>query len=314
MKTQSSLQNPTSVAVLCAMIAILPLGAFTCRAADAQKTFESPETAFKALLEGFNKNSDDAILDVLGHEHKDLVVQADKEEAADIRRKIYNCAQEHLQIVTDNDKAIAHLGLKDWPFPIPMVKHADGWAFDTAAGAEEILNRRIGRNELHAIHLLDAYHDAQRLYATKDRTGNKILKYAQKLISTKGKQDGVYWPAGAGPNEDVSPLAAAFEDGQEFRDGQDVPYFGYHFKVLTKQGENALNGKYDYVINGNMIAGFALVAWPADYRASGVMTFCISHQGVVYQKDLGPDTAKVAGAMDEYNPDNTWSEVKPEKK
>ena len=324
---------------LCAMIAILPFGADTCRAAEIQKAFESPDAAFKALLDGFNKNSDEAILGILGQDQRDLVVQADKEEAADIRHKVYNCAQEHLQIVTNGDKATARLGIKDWPFPIPMVKHTDGWVFDTAAGKEEILNRRIGRNELHAIHLLDACHDAQRVYAEKDRTGNKVLKYAQKLISTRpaaeimtpqvisngkclpgisgaacGRQDGLYWPVEAGSSEEISPLAAAFEDGQEFRDGQNVPYFGYYFKVLTKQGEKTTGGKYDYVINGNMIAGFAFVAWPADYRASGVMTFCISHQGTLYQKDLGPDTARIAIAMDEYNPDNTWREVKPEEK
>ena len=311
MKTQ--IQFSAGITALCAMIALLSLGAGTCLAADGQKVFESPDAAFKALLEGFSKNSDEAILEVLGQEHRDLVIQSDKEEAVGIRQKIFNCAQEHLQIVADGPKATARLGLKDWPFPIPMVKQKDGWVFDTAAGKEEILNRRIGRNELHAIHLLDIYDDAQRLYASKDRTGNKIPKYAQKLISSKGKRDGLYWPANDS-NEEVSPLAAALEDGQDFRDGQDVPYFGYYFKVLTKQGKNALNGKYDYVINGNMIAGFALVAWPADYSASGVMTFCVSHQGVIYQKDLGADTAKIASGMDEYNPDRTWREVKPEEK
>ena len=314
MKTPISVRSFASIAALWAVIAGLSLFNSACLAAETQKAFESPDAAFKALLDGFSKNSDEAILVVLGQDQKDLVVQSDKEEAADIRKKIYACAQEHMQIVVDGDKAIAHLGLKDWPFPIPMAKHADGWIFDTAAGKEEILNRRIGRNELHAISMTDAYEDAQRVYATRDHTGNKVLKYAQKIISTKGQKDGLYWPVEAGAAEEPSRLAAAFDDGQDFRDGQDVPYFGYHFKILTKQGENAPNGKYDYVINGNMIAGFALVAWPADYRASGVMTFCVSHQGIVYQKDLGPDTAKLAAAMEEYNPDNTWREVKSEEK
>lgn len=313
MKTQSSTGQVGLLIALC----LISMATFTvshCRAADAQKSFETPDAAMKALLDGFSKNNDDAILDVLGHEHKDLVVQADKEEAGEVRRKICASAQEHLQIVADGDTAIAHLGLKDWPFPIPLKKATDGWKFDTAAGKEEILNRRIGRNELHAIHMVDAYDEAQRSYAAKDHSGDKVLKYAQKLISTKGKHDGLYWPADTDNGDELSPLAPAFEDGIDFRDGQDVPYFGYYFKILTKQGENIPNGRYDYVINGNMIAGFALVAWPAEYRASGVMTFCINHQGVIYQKDLGPDTAKIAGAMEEYNPDKSWIEVKPEDK
>jgi hypothetical protein len=297
----------TSLAVASTVTGLLSFG--FCHAAEGPKAFESADAAFKALLDGFGRNSDAAILEVLGQEGRDIVVQDDKEDAADVRKKICQCAKEHLQVMVDGDKAIAHLGLKDWPFPIPMIKRTEGWVFDAAAGKEEILNRRVGRNELHAIHMVDAFVDAQRAYALKDHTGNKVLKYAQKLISTKGTQDGLYWPVDEGSSEEISPLAPAFEDGDQFRDGKDVPYFGYYYKVLTKQGKNAPNGKYNYIINDNMVAGFAVIAWPANYGASGVMTFCVSQSGVIYQKDLGTDSAKIASGTDEYNPDDTWSEV-----
>lgn len=283
---------------------------------NKQKAFANPDDAFKALIEGMEKNSDDALLDVLGHAHKDLVVQSDKEATDEGRARISKLAKEHLKIEREGEKATGCFGFKCWPYPIPLVKKAEGWVFDTAAGKEEILNRRIGRNELRAIQFLDAYDDAQRAYASADHTGDKVLKYAQKLISAKDKRDGLYWPLAEKSKEDPSPLAPLFEEGQDFVDGTgtDIPYHGYFFKILTKQGANPPNGKYDYVINGNMIAGFALVAWPADYGSSGVMTFTISHQGTIYQKDLGADTAKLAGAMEEYNPDGTWKEVKADEK
>jgi hypothetical protein len=281
-----------------------------------QKAFPTPNDAFKALVEGLEKNSDEQLLDVLGHSNKDLIVQSDKEASTQMREKVSKLAKEHVKIEDSGDKAIACFGNKCWPFPIPLVKGAEGWKFDTAAGKEEILNRRIGRDELKAIKFMDAYDDAQRAYATVDRTGDKVAKYAQKLISSKGKKDGLYWAVPEGSREEASPLAGLFEEGQDFLDGDgtDIPYNGYYFKVLTKQGSNAPNGKYNYVINGNMIAGFALVGWPADYGTSGIMTFVISQQGIIYQKDLGADTAKLATAMDEYNPDAGWKDLKPEDK
>ncbi len=280
---------------------------------NKQIKFSTPDDAYKALVEGLEKNSDEQLLDVLGHANKDLVVQSDKEASAATRARLSKLAKEHLKVVVDGDKAIACFGLKCWPYPIPLAKTAEGWRFDTAAGKEEILNRRIGRNELSVIKFVDAYDDAQCAYATEDRTGDKVMKYAQKLISTKGKKDGLYWPVQPGSNEKPSPLAAIVEDGPGVLAGADVPYHGYFLKILTKQGANPPNGKYDYVINGNMIAGFALVAWPADYASSGIMTFVINHQGIIYQKDLGPDTSKIVNAMDECrNPDSTWSKVNSE--
>ncbi|HLX62970.1 MAG TPA: DUF2950 domain-containing protein [Planctomycetota bacterium] len=281
-----------------------------------QVTFTSPDAAFKALIEGMEKNSDEQLLDVLGHAHSDLVVQADKQASKDARARLSTLAKEHLNIVVDESRAVACFGLKCWPYPIPLVKSGERWRFDTAAGKEEILNRRIGRNELAVIKFLDRYDDAQRSYACADHTGNKVLKYAQRLVSARGNRDGLYWPVAPNSKESPSPLALILDDGQEFLDaeGVAVPYHGYYLKVLTKQGANPPGGKYDYVINGNMIAGFALVAWPADYGSSGVMAFTVNHQGVVYQKDFGPETAKLAAAIDEYNPDDSWKEVKAEEK
>lgn len=306
--------------LLTPIVAVTLLSVVACTAEDASKVdnkqsgFATPDDAFQALVQGMENNSDEQLLDVLGRAHKDLVVQSDKEASSQTRTKLSKLAKENLKIVIDGDKATACLGLKCWPYPIPLVKSADGWRFDTAAGKEEILNRRIGRNELSALKFVDAYDDAQRVYASMDHTGDKVLKYAQKLISTKGMKDGLYWPIPSDAKESASPLAAIVDDQQEFVSGADVPYNGYYFKILTKQGANAPNGKHDYIINGNMIAGFALVAWPADYDSSGVMTFVINQQGIVYEKNLGVDTAKLASEMVEYNPDETWKAVKPEQK
>lgn len=307
--------------ILLTAIAFATLACGTAYPADAapaadnkQSKFATPDEAYKALLVALENNSDEKLLDILGHVHKDLVVQSDKEASAQTRAQLSKLAKEHLKVVVDGDKAIACFGLKCWPYPIPLAKTAEGWYFDTVAGKEEILNRRIGRNELSALKFVDAYDDAQRAYATTDHTGDRVLKYAQKLISSKGKKDGLYWPVAPGSNETSSPLAALVDDGQEFLAGADVPYHGYYFKILTKQGSNPPNGKYDYVINGNMIGGFALVAWPADYGSSGVMTFVINQQGITYEKNLGSDTSKIASGMDEYNPDETWKVVKPEEK
>ena len=254
------------------------------------------------------------LTNVLGHEHRDLIVQSDKEASSETRTRLSLLAKEGLKITVDGDKATACLGLKCWPYPIPLVKADSKWHFDTAAGKEEILNRRIGRNELAALKFVDGFDEAQRAYASMDRTGDRVTKYAQKMISTKGQKDGLYWPVAANSNVAASPLAALVDDEEQFMSGANVPYNGYYFKIITKQGANVPNGKHDYVINGNMIAGFALIAWPADYDASGVMTFVINHQGIVRQKNLGKDTAKLAAAMDEYNPDATWALVAAEEK
>jgi len=220
-------------------------------------------------------------------------------------------ATNHLVHVS-NTKIILEAGEDLWPFPVPLVKERGGWYFDTEAGQEEILNRRIGNNELEVLAAMRAYVDAQREYASADRDGDRVLEYAQKLASSEGKTDGLYWPTEL--NGQMSPLgplvADARAEGYRKKSGSDEPhpFHGYYFKILTKQGKHAPGGKYDYVINGNMIGGFAMVAWPAQYGDSGIMTFVVNQEGRVYQKDLGADTAKAAKKMSDYDPDKTWTE------
>jgi hypothetical protein len=209
----------------------------------------------------------------------------------------------------DDTMLVVLMGRNAWPMPIPLVRSAEGWHFDTEAGLEEMVDRRIGANELAAIGYARTYVQAQVEYAGADRDGDQVLEYAQKLVSTPGRQDGLYWPdpAGDAPSP-LGPLAASEEDYTAFREAEES-FHGYYYRVLTGQGPNPPGGAYDYVINGNMIAGFALVAWPADYGNSGIMTFVVSHQGKVYQKDLGESTADLGRAMTVYDPDETWEEV-----
>jgi hypothetical protein len=205
------------------------------------------------------------------------------------------------------DRWIILLGNLLWPFPFPLVKTDKGWQFDTAAGLEEVLARRIGENELEAIDTCRNYIAAQQIYASDDRDDDNVLEFAQKLMSTEGSHDGLYWPA---VDDDESP-AGPFVVEAKLQQG--VPpeqgYFGYRFRILKGQGKNIAGGQYDYVINGNMIAGYALIAWPARYGETGIQTFLVSHHGTVYQKDLGPDTAKLAEQITRFNPDESWDEV-----
>ncbi len=208
---------------------------------------------------------------------------------------------------------ILHIGKDDWPFPIPLAKTADGkWFLDTEAGKVELLARRIGKNELEAIQICQLYVQAQRDYASEDRDGSGVIKYAQKILSTPGKRDGLYWSAP--PDQQQSPLASLIEkeklEGYQPVPGQHTPFHGYRYRVLKRQGPSAPGGKYDYVINGNMVAGFALVAFPAKYEASGIMTFIVNSNGKVCQKDLGADTTEIARHMTEYNPDSGWTIVR----
>jgi hypothetical protein len=206
------------------------------------------------------------------------------------------------------------IGADGWPFPIPLVKQDGQWFFDTAAGAEEILNRRIGMDEIGAINVCHSYVDAQREYASQDRMGDGVLAYAQFLRSTPGTHDGLFWPTNQ-PGEELSPLgpliAQARVDGYhrtaKMLNDEQAPYHGYYFKILTRQGKHAPGDKYNYIINGRMIGGFALVAWPAEWGNTGVMTFIVNQQGNVYQKNLGIKTAKIAKAITTYDPDDTWT-------
>ena len=213
-----------------------------------------------------------------------------------------------------DSKAILEVGTNGWPFPIPIVRTNGGWFFDTAAGREEVLDRRIGRNELEVLETMRAYVDAQREYASIYRDDSRVLKYAQKIVSSPGKTDGLYWPTELNNEESpLGPLLAEAQDEGYFRKKptagtEPQPFHGYYFKILTKQGKHAAGGKYDYVINENMIGGFAMVAWPAEYGQSGIMTFIVNQGGVVYQKDLGPKTVRIARKMTAFDPDDSWQE------
>jgi hypothetical protein len=212
-----------------------------------------------------------------------------------------------------DEKAVLEVGKDGWPFPIPIVKVAGAWRFDTKEGKQEILNRRIGKNELSAIQACLAYFDAQRDYASKGGDGKGLPEYAQKFFSEPGKKDGLYWEAKEG--EAQSPLGPLFAAAQErgytrkTPGQQPSPYLGYYYRILTAQGKNAPGGAYSYLVNGKLVGGFALVAYPAQYGASGIMTFMVSHDGVVYQKDLGKKTEAVAKAMKTFDPDETWRKV-----
>ncbi len=301
-----------------AAVATLLVGAAGSQEAVAasltQRTFASPEEAVTALVEAVKAEERKALAAILGPEGRPLIWSGDTVADKQGRERFVRAYEQSNTLERPTDtKAVLVIGQDRWPLPIPVVKEGDAWRFDTAAGKEEILNRRIGRNELSAMQVCLAYVDAQREYARVAREGDGLLKYAMKFRSDEGKKDGLYWPSKEG--EVLSPLgvlvANARAEGYSRKrsDGKPAPYHGYLYRILTAQGPDAPGGVYDYVVNGKMIGGFALVAYPARYGVSGVMTFVVNHQGVVHQKDLGKDTEHIARAMQAYNPDNTWKKV-----
>jgi len=277
--------------------------------ANAQQSFTTPEEAAGALAVAVRSGAPRDILKVLGFWSADIISSGDDVADAEARQRFTGAYDAKHAIRLEGDKkAVIILGTDDFPFPIPLMRKKAGWEFDTAAGRLEILYRRIGRNELDAIQTCLAYVDAQQEYAEKGIAGNGV--YAQRIVSRPGKKDGLYWPAQSG--EDESPLgefaAAAATEG--YRAGpQRIPYHGYYYKILSRQGPSAPGGALDYVVHGKMIGGFALVAYPAEYRNSGVTTFLVNHQGKVYEKDLGPTTTQIAESMTAFNPDSTWQHV-----
>ncbi len=288
-----------------------------------QKTFKTPEEAVKGVIDAVKSaaKSDDTkeLLAIFGPAGKEIISSGDQVADKAGRERFVKACEEMTKLEKETDKKVTLVvGNNEWPFPIPIVKKGETWVFDTMAGKEELLNRRIGRNELNTIQTCLAYVDAQREYAMKDRDSDKVREYAQKFRSTKGKKDGLYWEAKEG--EEQSPLgpfaAQAVREGYASKKPSDnpVPYHGYFYRILKAQGKNAPGGAYDYVVNGKMIGGFALVAYPAEYGSSGIMTFVVNHDGVVYEKDLGKETGKIAGAMTKFDPDKTWKEVEDQKK
>ncbi len=280
------------------------------RSQPAPKAFATPKQASEALIQATATFDVPALKEILGLDGEDLVSSEDSVRDKNIAAAFATKAREKNQITVDpknSTRAILSVGNDDWPLPIPLVKKNDGrWSFDTKAGREEILFRRIGANELDVIQICRGYVEAQNEYAMEKHDNAEVNQYAQKIISTPGKQDGLAWqnsdgtwggPVGEGI---AKALAQGYTDRSQ-------PYHGYYFKILKGQGPAAPLGKMDFMVNGAMIGGFALVAAPADYRVTGVKSFLVSYEGVVYQKDLGPDTLKIFTEMELYNPDKTWN-------
>ena len=294
-------------------VTLISFGSYQ-RADAQQKTFKSPEDSVKSLIEAVRVNNTKEVLAIFGPEGKEIISTGDKVQDRATGERFIKAYDEMNRLEKETDsKVILVLGNEEWPFPIPIVKKGESWLFDTKAGKEELLNRRIGRNELNTIQTCLAYVDAQREYALKDQDGDGLLAYAQKFWSTKGKKDGLDWEAKEGEEQSpVGPGAArAVKEGYRPRKPGDkpVPFHGYFYRILKAQGKNAPGGTYDYVVKGKMIGGFALVAYPSEYGASGVMTFIVNHDGVVYEKDLGVGTAKIANAMTKFDPDQTWKKA-----
>jgi Protein of unknown function (DUF2950) len=279
----------------------------SARAAEPA-VFDTPEAAAQALLDAMGKEDRAAVLAVLGTEFQDELFTEEQSRETAAYRQIVAAAKEVMQLREDDPKTrVMVIGKNAWPVPIPIVHGDKGWMFDTAAGIDEILARRIGQDELETIETLRAYVDAQVEYAGTDRDGDEVLEYAQKVISTEGKKDGLFWQV-ASAGDEASPFGPFVAELPAYVKEREAgePFMGYYYRILTRQGENAPGGRYDYIINGNMIAGFAAVAVPAEYAETGVMTFLVSHQGKVYEKDLGDDTAILAAAIQDYNPDGSW--------
>jgi hypothetical protein len=281
----------------------------------AQQTFATPDDAVKALIEAAKSDSLDSLLALLGPEGKDLAATSDAATARANRAVFVVAANEGWRLTDEGpDRKTLVIGNESWPFPVPLVADGGRWRFDAEAGAEEVIARRIGRNELAVIETCRTYVAAQRHYAQEGHDGKRAGLYAQSFASQRGKQDGLYWPHTPGGKR--SPLgdwvAQAAEDGQAVPTEAGQPpatFHGYRFRILTSQGAAAPGGARSYLVNGEMSGGFALVAWPAQYDVTGVMTFIVNQSGRLFEKDLGEDTVALAHAMPSYDPDDTWKPV-----
>jgi len=290
-----------------------PKDAASKAAAPKQKTYATPEEAVKDLVGAVKVHDQKMLLAILGPEGKSIVSSGDKVADREGGERFAKAYEEANKLEKSGEtKAVLSVGKDAWPFPIPVVKEASGWRFDTKAGSEEILNRRIGRNELSVIQVVQAYVDAQREYYLRNPQKDKLLAYAQKFASAKDKRDGLYFQTKEGePPSPLGPLVASARTAgyKAGEGGKPAAYHGYHYRILQAQGPDAKGGAYDYVAQGKMIGGHALVAWPATYGNSGVMTFLVNHDGVVYEKDLGQETAAAVQKITKFNPDKTWRKV-----
>jgi Protein of unknown function (DUF2950) len=311
-RVNRQLQRRNRIAVLAAMLFSLSIADSSAAPPSGAKVFKSPQAAVDALLAAAAQKETDDLLVVLGPEGKDVVSSGDETADRAGREALLAAVQEKtVLLVTNKNSVFLKIGPDEWPFPIPIVKGPKGWFFDTAAGKQELISRRIGRNELRTIGLCEGFVSAQREYA---KDAGSAGAYAQKFLSSDGKHDGLYWPAKTGePQSPLGPLAAdAAREGYEAKASATgpKPFHGYFFKILTAQGEKAPGGAKNYIADGKMTGGFALVAWPAEYGVSGIMTFIVNQNGIVFEKNLGPTTGDVAKAMDQFNPDLTWKPSK----
>jgi len=284
-------------------------------AAKDAKVYDTPEAAAAGMIAALEAGSRDALTDVLGDKNNDQLFTDDEAAERENRKQAVAAAKEQMSLRNDGENTRTMLiGKQEWPVPFPIVKGDKGWSFDTEAGIYELLARRIGADELAAIGALNALVQAQEDYHDIDQDGDEVLEYAQKLVSTPGKHDGLYWETDPNSNLPASPLLGFVNAQGGYLEGRDEgdPLRGYNFRILTRQGEGAPGGRYDYVINGNMIGGFAAIAWPAQPGITGIMTFIVNQQGKVYEQDLGDDTDLKAAAIQEYNLDDKWKLSKDE--
>ncbi len=304
-------------------LALLAAGAGHHLAAQVRpKAFSAPDKATVALIEAAKSKDANGLLAILGPATKQWIISGDKVQDAQARAKFIAAYDRKHEIeMQGNDKAILVVGEDGFPFPFPLVKTAAGWAFDPELGREELLDRRIGANELNTIQVLLAIVDAQQEYASVDRDEDGLLEYAAKFRSSERERDGLYWPTEE--NEPQSPLGPlvvqATAEGYQAKissrndnDDETNAYHGYHFRLLTRQGPEAPGGAYDYRVDGKLVGGFGVLAYPAKYGASGIVTFAVSHEGTVYQKDLGPETETAVKRINTFNPGANWTRVKPE--
>jgi hypothetical protein len=318
-ETMKTSKQPANLSGRFRLHTALLIAAATCvlgnatRAGEMAQRFASPEEAVNSLRLATASADTNALRTILGPAADDLQNPDRIQSTNELKTFSAALIQTNRLVSISATIMVLELGEDLWPFPVPLVKTNGSWFFDTDTGKEELLNRRIGNNELSIIEVMRAYVEAQREYASTDHDDDEVLEFAQRLVSSPGKHDGLYWP----PNYegDLSPfgplVAYAQAEGYspELRAEDETkrgPYHGYYFKILLQQGKYAPGGKYNYVTNGNMIGGFAMIGWPAEHGSSGVMTFIVNQQGRVYQKDLGPTTSKIAQKMSEYNPDPTW--------
>jgi hypothetical protein len=302
------------LAASCVVMAFLLVG-IGADAAVKQKGFVSAEEAVKAFIDAIKSNNDKELTSIFGPGVKAIISSGDPVSDKERREKFIEAYDAKNSLAREGEKTVLIVGEKDWPFPIPLVQRGEQWFFDTKAGKEEILNRRIGENELDTIQTMLAIVDAEREYAMKDPEKSALIEYAQKIASDPGKKNGLYWETKEG--EEPSPLgdlvAKARAEGYSAKGkkkGKPIAYHGYYYRILKAQGKNAPGGAFDYMVKGHMLGGFAVVAYPAKYGNSGVMTFLVNHDCVVYQKDLGKNTKKLAEAMKTFDPDKTWKTVK----